>query len=289
MNPRKRSWLILFALAAIAAIVILASGLQDLDLSYDGQSLPTMPREEGPVSTPDREAGRFDLLVRGFFIVAGAILPFAIILYLASPGARKRLLRDFIALFVLLVPLYLLWRAQPGNLGTEGSDISLPQAAPESLPPAPQVAFEPQPGQWLSVFATIGIALLGAALLVGLAWTIWRRRQRPPTALDELGHQAQDAIDAIEAGADLKDTVMQCYLEMMQVMKEERGIQRQQAMTPREFEARLEEAGIPTTQVRRLTRLFEEVRYGDRHLGEQEQRQAIISLTSIVRFCRSAS
>jgi hypothetical protein len=59
-------------------------------------------------------------------------------------------------------------------------------------------------------------------------------------------------------------------------------------MTPREFEMRLEEAGIPTTQVRRLTRLFEEVRYGDKRLGEQEERQAIVSLTSIVRFCRSA-
>jgi Flp pilus assembly protein TadB len=139
------------------------------------------------------------------------------------------------------------------------------------------------------VVATVVVALVGAALIAAVARAIWRRRQRPSTSLDQLAEQAQDAIDAIEAGADLKDTVTRCYFEMVQVLREERGIQRQRAMTPREFEARLEEAGIPTAQVRRLTRLFEEVRYGDKSLGDEEERQAVISLTSIVRFCRSAS
>ena len=289
MNLRKRAWLVLFSIVSIAAIVLLASGVQSLDLTYKGQRLPTILTEEDDLGMADPGMATLDRWIQIFFAVAGALLPFAILLYLVSPAARKRLLRDFIALLILMVPLYFLWRAQPGTLGEIGTEVAVPEAAVEDLQEAPEAAFEPEPRQWLVTVATIGVALLGAALLVGLAWIIWGRRQPPATPLDELGQQAQDAIDAIEAGADLKDTVMRCYLEMMRVMKEERGIQRQQAMTPREFETRLEAAGIPMTQVRRLTRLFEQARYGDKQLSAQDERQAVISLSAIVRYCRSES
>jgi hypothetical protein len=187
-----------------------------------------------------------------------------------------------------MVPLYLLWRFRPEATEPLG-DSQVPQAVPQDIPPTPDVVYTPEPRQWLIFAATIGIALLLAAFLVGLGWYIWRRRQQPSPSLDKLAREAQDAIDAIEAGADLKDTVIKCYFEMMKALKEQRGIQRQRAMTPREFEAELEELGVPTTQVRRLTRLFEAVRYGNKQLGEQEERQAVISLTSIVRSCRSTS
>ncbi len=288
MSKRKRRWFILSSSVAVVAIVILASGLSTLDLDYEGQRLPRMSGEEESPERPPPSTHIMDRSLRILFRIAGALLPFAIIYYLISPEARKRVLRDLIALLIVLLPLYLLWRVQPGTSEVLG-DLQLPQAPSQDLPTAPDVAFTPQPRQWLILVATIAVALLLAALLVGLAWTIWRRRRRPSTSMDKLAQEAQDAIDAIEAGANLRDTVTRCYVEMMQVLKEERGIQRQRAMTPREFEAQLEELGIPTTQVRRLTRLFEEVRYGHKHLGEQEERQAVISLTSIVRFCRSVS
>lgn len=220
--------------------------------------------------------------------MSAALLPFAIVFYLVAPEARKRLLRDLITLLVTLLLVTLLWRGRPA-LAPIIDDLQRPQAAPEDLLPAPDVAAAPEPQPWFVLFLTIGIAVFLAAVVVGLGWVIFRRRERSATPLDRLAQQAEEAIDTLEAGGDLKDTVTRCYLEMMQVLKEERGIQRQRAMTPREFEARLEEVGIPTHQVRRLTRLFEQVRYGDKRLGQQEERQAIISLSSIVRFCRSAS
>ncbi|MGD2165930.1 MAG: DUF4129 domain-containing protein [Anaerolineae bacterium] len=288
MIQRNRFWFVVSAVVATAAIVILVSGVSTVDLDYEGHGLPSLPREgmrqdgSAPVSHVLEPA------LRVFFMVGGALLPFAIIFYLVSPEGRERALRDLIALLIILLPLYLLWRAQPDAFGAIG-DVTLPQTTSEDLPPAPDIGPEPRPTQWLIVVATVVVALVGAALIAAVARAIWRRRQRPSTSLDQLAEQAQDAIDAIEAGADLKDTVTRCYFEMVQVLREERGIQRQRAMTPREFEARLEEAGIPTAQVRRLTRLFEEVRYGDKSLGDEEERQAVISLTSIVRFCRSAS
>lgn len=288
MSKRNRTWYILLSIVAMSAIVILAGGVSNFDMTSEGQLLPSLPRPEEGAEGAAPATPILEVAFRVLFTVAGALLPFAIILYLISPEARKRLLRDLIALLIVLLPLYLLWRAQPGTFETIGG-IQAPQAEPQELPPAPDVTFEPRPQQWLILVVTIGVALLVSALLVGLGWMIWRRRQRPSPSLDQLAQEAQDAIDAIEGGADLKDTVTQCYFEMMQALEEQRGIKRQRAMTPREFEAELEKLGVPTTQVRRLTRLFEAVRYGDKHLGAEEERQAVISLTSIVRFCRSAS
>jgi hypothetical protein len=288
MDQRKRLWFVLFSVVAIAAIVILAGGVSTLEFGYDRRRLPTMPSEESVPDTPLPATDIVSLVLRVILIVAGALLPFSIIYYLVSPEARKQVLKNLMVVLGFLLPLLLISRAQSGTTETI-DETPLPPSTSADLPSAPEIPFVATPTQWLVVVADIGVALILAALLVGLGWALWRRRQRSSTSLDELAQEAQRAIDAIEAGADLKDTVTRCYFEMMQVLKEERGIRRQRAMTPREFERQLEKVGIPTTQVRRLTRLFEEVRYGDKRLGEQEQRQAVVSLTSIVRFCRSAS
>ncbi len=285
MIQKKRILFILLSVVGTAAIVLLASGLPSLSLDHEGQRLPKMPRQPAEAGGSAPLGGLVSFAVQVFFIIVGAVLPFGVILYLVSPGARKRVLRDLIALLIVLLPLYLLWRAEPGTFEALGAFQPLPAPA-EELPPAPEVAYTPEPRQWLLVIVTVAVALVVAAIVIVVGWAIWRRRQRPTPSLDRLAQQAEEAIDAIEAGADLKDTVSRCYVEMMDVLREERGLQRQRAMTPREFEVWLEEAGVPTTQVRRLTRLFEQVRYGNKRLGKEEERQAVVALTSIVRFCR---
>ncbi len=286
MSRQHKAWLVFFSFLAIGGIFVLVGGISTLDLDHEIQPLPRMPSlEEGMPGFGPRSNRLVDTVLRVLFAIGGAILPFAVIYYLVSPGGRKRLLRDLIAVLIVCLPLYLLWRTR-----SEVVDVIEPppllEGAPNGIPPAPELTFAPEPRQWLTLAAIIAVALLLAAVLVALGWVIWRRRQRPATSLDQLATQAQQAIDAIDDGADLRDTVTRCYFEMMHVLKEERGIQRQQAITPREFEVQLEQVGIPITQVRRLTRLFEEVRYGDKELGRQEERQAVVALTAIVRFSR---
>jgi len=288
MSQRKRFWFVLFSVILVAAVVILAGGVSSLDVGYRGRPLPDMRSEaEQPEAQPPRLAID-EAVLRVLLTVAAVLLPFAVIYYIVSPEARRSLLQYIIALLIVLLPFYFLQSAPLEIVETEET-VPAPQEAPQDLPPAPEVAPAPSPSNWWVVVATIGAALLLAAFLVVLGWSIWRHRQRPPTSLDRLAQEAQDAVEAIEAGADLRDTVTRCYFEMMQILKEERGIQRQRGMTPREFEAQLEGLGIPTAQVRRLTRLFEQVRYGDKRLGQREERQAVVSLTAIARFCRSAS
>ena len=144
------------------------------------------------------------------------------------------------------------------------------------------------PPWWVALAMAIGLALFVSAVLVTTAWLIWRSRFKPPDSLEQLAREAQGALDALKGGADLKDTVIRCYFEMSRVLSEERGIRRERAMTPREFERRLGELGLPEQHVVQLTRLFEGVRYGSRVTGEREADQAVASLTAIVDACRSS-
>jgi len=132
----------------------------------------------------------------------------------------------------------------------------------------------------------ISIAVAVALGVAGLLWLAWPREPRPTSPLQELGDQAQGAIEALEAGADLKDTILRCYLEMAHTVSRARGIERGAAMTPREFEHQLAKAGLPRPPVRRLTRLFEQVRYGATPAGPAEEQDAVACLASIAQACQ---
>ena len=118
---------------------------------------------------------------------------------------------------------------------------------------------------------------------------LWRRLRNLSCPLELVAQEAQKTIDEIRSGADLKEGVIRCYYEMARVLSEERGIKRRQAMTTREFEKQLEEAGLTSGHVSRLTRLFEQVRYGSKHLGDREEREALDCLTAIVEASKESS
>jgi len=117
---------------------------------------------------------------------------------------------------------------------------------------------------------------------------VWLMR-RSKMNLGKIAQQAQQALDALQSGGDLRDTVIRCYYEMSRVLRIQRGIQRTKDMTPREFESTLETVGLPAEAVHQLTRLFETVRYGAQNIGENEEQQAIASLTAIVAACEHES
>ena len=69
---------------------------------------------------------------------------------------------------------------------------------------------------------------------------------------------------------------------MNRVLQEQRGLERPKAMTPREFERYLLEMGLQDEHIRRLTRLFESVRYGTNAATPQDEREAVACLSAIV-------
>jgi len=120
--------------------------------------------------------------------------------------------------------------------------------------------------------------------VVGLfGWRLWHNRRRSEETLDLLAREARSAVEALRSGGDIRNVIIRCYFEMVQVLNRQRGITRKEGMTPREFERRLFELGLPVEPVTKLTRLFESVRYGAKDLGEVEERQALAYLEAIVQ------
>lgn len=292
MTDRNRRLALLYSALAVVALLLLAAGLDGLELQpgrpFAGR-LTTA--EEGPWSGPAPAApANTALLVLGLLIAL--LVPLAA-LYLFFNADRRR--RWLYALFLLLGLLggYLALRAEPAQEpmppATEvAPGVVIEEGLPGS-PGVPAVELDVQPPSWLAWLAAALLALMAAGVALATAWLLWVRTRREPGPLPQLAHQAQVALAELEAGAGVHDAVMRCYLEMSRVLEQERGLARDEAMTPREFEVALRNTGLPREPVANLTHLFEDVRYGAARPGRREEEQAVACLSAIVAACGSAA
>jgi hypothetical protein len=124
------------------------------------------------------------------------------------------------------------------------------------------------------------------ALVVIAAYVRFFRRQQEAQILEELAEEAQQAIEDIQAGGDLRQIIINCYREMINAVKKSRGIIRDEAMTPEEFQRLLAQKGLPPGPLERLTQLFESVRYGNHQPRPQEEQLAILCLQELVAACQ---
>jgi hypothetical protein len=218
------------------------------------------------------------------YVLAIIFIPFSIIYLVMSPRARRRALKT-LALVLCLAILILTYRARPELQPQQESQVPPDMSLVESE--APVVDFVANPPQWAVLVTATGVAVLLAVGLVGVVWLLLQRSRRPDSPLEELAEQAEGAIEALQTGADLRDTVMRCYAEMCRVLREQQGIRRDASMTAREFEVYLVREGLPQRQVGKLTRLFEMVRYGTKVVGKRQELEAVDCLTAIAEACRS--
>jgi len=298
MSQDKKLRLVGLLGLAVVALIVLAGGLTDLELG-PGEAFPIrllLPGESGGLPSSGGLStvlvpsyGLWITLAVGFFV--GMILLW-IIVFILRPEARRWMATRFISYFMLLLLLTLLFnfvqrsmladQTEAGQADTPGLFDLLGEG--KEVPLAP--AFISNPPWWLA--GTITLTLL--ALLLGLAWFLWQHRpQGQAGPVERVVQEAQHAVEQIRRGSDLKDTIMRCYHEMTLVLNEQWGIQRQTAMTPREFELHLGQIGLNDEHIRQLTRLFERVRYGAITPGEHEEREAVACLTAIAEaYGRSA-
>jgi len=202
---------------------------------------------------------------------------------------RKRFIR---AIFSIVLTVFVLSYLVEHNL------INLPEMEAEKsgameadleaqeLPEIP--AFTPPDlPNWANYLISLGVTLA----LLGLTWVLLRwwqrlnRRYPPPDTLKDLASIARASLRDLSSGGDWADAITNCYVRMSEVVSRTRGLYRQQAMTPAEFARRLERAGLPGEPVRRLTRLFESVRYGARKPDKNEINEAVSCLNAILHYC----
>lgn len=276
----KKHWTISILVIVVLAIILISASLSSLELR-PGRSLPVaMENEETDTSNITSPNPFISIVIKFCLLISGVLIPLSIIYHLRSPQGRRRILMFIsICLIFFFLKEHINWnrfKSQIPNI-----DIQT-QAANRSLTPAEE--FIPNPPWWLILMTSLGLS----ALIMGAFLFLWRRFRRKPTPLELVAKEAQKTLDILHTGANLEEGVIHCYYEMNQVLSERRGLKRQHAMSAREFENYLEDVGLPGVHIRRLTRLFEKVRYGAKNLAKIEDQEAIACLTAIVQACKGS-
>lgn len=223
-------------------------------------------------------------------IVLFVVLGFALL----SPEMRKKLLRQLLNLAAAGFVLYYFIKEKPGLLEEMlGDPVATGKAGPINQPEfAPPPVFQPPHiSGWISFLVTFGIVLLAALLFwrVNRWWSVHMRTVESSRPLDEIARAARRSLHTLSAGdGSVHDRIIQCYADMSRMVSERQGLRREYAMTPSEFAERLKSAGLPREPVSRLTRLFEEARYGARTSTQSDIDEAVDCLTSILKYCGEA-
>ena len=244
----------------------LLEALQQGQLSFAGVSLP----------------GSLLYLLAGLL---WALLIISVIAFIISPEVRKETIKRVIRYTLIILMLHGIIRLMPPLPKAEEPSETPPVAglldenSQEPLPAPPE--FVVNPPEW--IIGAVSTALL-AVLLLGF-WLLWRQffKPKPPTPIQRLTREVKQTLVDIQAGADLKDTILRCYRQMSHIISQEKGLDRRQAMTPREFEQFLADSGLDNAHIHRLTRLFERVRYSAQAPTYNEEQEATACLTAIVQ------
>jgi hypothetical protein len=287
-EKKKRAFI--FLAIAVVVLFILAIGVSGLtfkeatllDLS------PALPATGTPQTAPVSDS--LLKVVRIFLAVVLIAFPFFLIYMLINPKRRKELFRNLIFYAILLFAFYQI-SAMPKNIGKtiENNGLGAPPASSAQPMPTPPDANNIAP-PWLINTVGIAVGALGlAAIGFGVYWFFFRIRGEEIRSIRRVAYEAQEAIDAIQAGGNLKDAIIQCYRQMIAAVRLERGIQRPYDATPREFEQLLLEKGLPPGPVRNLTSLFEQARYGEFQGGYRHQLEAVSCLEEIIVACRKTA
>ena len=289
---KSRVWIALLAVIGLTALVMLASGLRDVSF-HGGEALGVQE-----VKATGKPVVQFINSLEGMplwkalLIWAILLLIFVLLSLMLSPALRRQMVKIFLRLSAVGFVLFLLFR----YFRDAFSNMSIPDpAAAVKQGPQGEVTvpvFEPPPASpWLSFAVSMGVLVVLVALIWGMVrW--WERRkrflelQRP---LEDIAQIARTSLDDLSAGRAWDDVILESYDRMSRAVEKRRGLFRGGAMTPSEFAARLEQAGLPGDAVRRLTRLFEHVRYGARTSTDKEIQEATQCLTAILRYCGEAA
>ena len=284
MLPTHKRKALIFLAIAIGAMLILEAGISHMTLSRGEPFAWSLPAIRISPGKQDFSFGQNNLLLILYVIALVSI-------FLTREG-RKKLL--FLIIGVAIVT-YILYRynprlgADPARTGAFPTQALPTEAVVENAPlyPAPPAqVFEPDTPGWLITAVGIGVSLVLAVAILALLWIGLQYRPRGSFS-QALSQEVQTAIDALEAGVDFKDAISRCYAQMSRVLQEERGLVREEDMTPREFEGLLAEKGFPAEEVETLTRLFEQVRYGHVAPGESGIQAALSSLNAIRDHCQA--
>jgi hypothetical protein len=284
----NKFWIIFLSVLAVGALIGLAVGLENVPFRGAQAFGQNESRTTGPNPMDLVNAVMSIPLKTQLMIWVLFVMMFVFIGMLMSPEMRKRLIKIAIRVAITYWGLWILFTRYREVLAKIGLNLT-PRGDKESFTPnnAPVPEFTPpQSVSWVSYL--LSFAIIVAAILV--AWklnAIWKELNAPASAspLKKIAGIARNSLRDLSAGRDSSDVIMNCYYRMSDIVFDKKNLDRNASMTPSEFVVQLEHAGLPSDAVRRLTRLFESVRYGAHKSDPVAVNEAVACLTTILHYC----
>jgi hypothetical protein len=270
---------LLYISLAIIGVIILALGLPDLRFQA-GSPIPGAETGSTVAQTIDQGSSSLSSPWWFQFVLAFGIILLFFALIIALRNKVK--IKQVGLLAATLILLFLLFSSLP-QPQSEPVD-SNPSSAYAEPPPSLEYTISPigEPPAGLLLWVTAAL-LLGSVTFI--VWFASHSNQRTDKE-DPMAVEAKAALQAIKGGQNLRDIIIHCYLEMERLIAQERGIERGEAVTPREFETHLLDKGIPRVPIFQLTHLFEKARYGNQNLNKLDEQEAMNCFFAIQEACQ---
>lgn len=282
--PSKSSFRIILLIGTLIIFILLAGSLSNLNFR-SGNPIPARSRPEAhnqPLPSNDQIYDTPTPLLAGTIGILFLIFMVYVGFELIKATNLKIILRLLLGLAVLLAFLYAIPKIdyQTTTAPPEVNPQNIIKAT-ESAPP--EVS---SPGQSPQEFVLLVLMAAGLGFFLVVYLTILKMKETDPIQ-NQLLAEANAAVKGLRSGQSYRNVIINCYERMSQALIEHKGIQRDFAMTAREFEEWLEDLGYPPKPIHQLTVLFEEVRYGgNSQAAPNDEAAAIDCLDQIIHHCK---
>lgn len=271
----------------IVALILLASVLSSSLLDGSGGQLILGGLVVDSFANPSFAPPPPPVYVLRIVQVITALLWLGALFYAIRYPVRFISILVLLTVFIIILSMYLDDLYEKGLANTQETAIivevepELLVSPPSELVPQPQV-----PDDLPLIFraALVGGVTLGALYVSKRLYDYYDFGRDDPKYSDHPPDIKQDALDAIagiESGKNFRNVIEECYAKMINRISESSTASMRKTMTPREFETVLLHLSYPKNSVERLTRLFENTRYGKADPTERERREAVACLQQI--------
>lgn len=285
----SKLWVLSLSLLALAALAVLAASLGDVAF-----------RDAQPIGR--NNPGAVGFAVRGMleawtaipvWLQIGVWLALALLIILIgmmlSPEARKLLFRALVRIAVTYWVLFFLFTRYGGVLAESFESVNPNANSLSQVSNIPAPEFTPTAGMVWAAYALSFVLILAALVVTWRTYNFFRASRERDDSLQKIAKAARSSMRELSSGRDATDAIMNCYFRMSDAVADSHHLHRRDSMTPAEFAARLERAGLPGEAVNRLTRLFESVRYGGRRSAQKDVNEAVACLNVILSHCEASA
>ncbi len=267
--------------------------LENLDI--EEESIPQFVNpgaEEMGVATSSTLTNALRWIYYGFMIMCGVVVVIAAMMFTASKDRKKwkRLFAQMVGLLLGIAAIFafaFFYEDIESTVSGIGSTDFLPGGGGELEEGETQ---PPESHDSLRVILTFGIFAIVFLFIAVIIMAVSSFLKMRNSGLDysdmernskEVAKTIQRTIDALAGGSDTRATVIRCYTDMCKAMARH-GVEEQEHLTPREFlKLSVERLPVPEAQMKSLIDVFEEARYSQHELGEQDCRRAVAALESV--------